>query len=81
MANDSEAKEVNIIHGVTAHDGRSTVEITPLTEGRSPVSMTIQPNDLNRGRMPANLTPLTPPQPAAPVQPPAPPPATEEKES
>ncbi len=83
MADDNEAKEVISIQGVACWDGRSTVGMTPLQEGRAPVSMTIQPNDINSGRMPASVTPLTPGQPTSPTQPPASapgtPPATGEK--
>jgi hypothetical protein len=71
MADDREAKEVIFIQGVAFQDGRGTVGITPLQEGRSPVSMTIQPNDINSGRAPISVTPLTPGQPTAPTQPPA----------
>ena len=83
MANDNEAKEVISIQGVACRDGRSTVSITPPQEGRIPVSTTIQPNDINSGRMPTFITPLTPGRPTAPNQPAAPsrgtPPATGEK--
>lgn len=83
MADDNKAKEVISIQGVACRDGRSTVGITPLQEGRTPVSMTIQPNDINSGRMPASVTPLTPGQPTAPAQSPgsspSAPPATDEK--
>jgi len=68
MADDSEAKEVIFIQGIACQDGRATVGITPLQEGRSPVSMTIQPNDINSGRVPVSVTPLTPGQPTAPSQ-------------
>ena len=92
MADDNEAKEVISIQGVACQDGRGSVGVAPLQEGRapvpitaqpnemnkgrSPVSVTIQPNDINSGRKPVFVTPLTPGQPAAPAETPAPSPGT-----
>lgn len=66
MSDDNKNSEVKWIPG---KDVRMNSPITPLERGRAPMSITPEPGDVNTGRMPTSITPISPGSPATPAPP------------